>query len=139
MKSLKTKALEWIKSLYENHSFSEKGTVLYFKLEGFADEPNVYIRPTNEGLEFGFEGTKWYGHTPSPYLYKKHILIWKNIEGLNIKDQQEIILDLLMKIINNRKRQYRKCQFCGKKFATEHRFDKDTCHNCASIHFGVLY
>lgn len=144
MKSLKTKALEWIYSLYNQHSINDKEKVLLdcplcFILEGFADEPMIYIKPTYEGLEFGFEGTKWYGHTPSPFMFKKHILIWKDIEVLNKEEQQEAILNLLMKTISSRKRQYRKCQFCNEKVAIEHRFDKDTCHGCASQHFGVLY
>ena len=73
------------------------------------------------------------------FMFKKHILIWKDIEVLNKEEQQEAILNLLMKTISSRKRQYRKCQFCNEKVAIEHRFDKDTCHGCASQHFGVLY
>lgn len=145
MKSLKTKALEWVSLLYDQHSINDKekaskDCLLYFKLEGFADEPDIYIKPTHEGLEFGFEGTKWLdGHTPFPFMYKKHTLIWEAIEDLSIEEQQEAILNLLMKTINSRKRQYRKCQFCGEKVAIEHRFDQNTCHGCASEHLGVVY
>lgn len=79
MKSLKTKALEWINSLYDQHSINDKEKVLldcslFFILEGFADEPTTYIKPTHEGLEFGYEGTKWHGHTPSPFMFKKWIV-----------------------------------------------------------------
>ena len=68
MKPLKTKAIEWIESLLKQHPLDNKETVtmdipFYFKIEGFAHEPEVFIRPTNEGLDFGFEGTEWYGHT----------------------------------------------------------------------------
>lgn len=144
MKSLKTKALEWINSLYDQHSINDKEEVLLdcslcFILEGFADEPMIYIKPTHEGLEFGYEGTKWHGHTPSPFMFKNHILIWEDIEVLNKEEQQEAILNLFMKTINSRKRQYRKCQFCGEKVALEHRFDSNTCHGCSSQHFGVVY
>lgn len=58
---------------------------------------------------------------------------------LSTEEQQEAILNLLMKTINSRKRQYRKCQYCGEKVAIEHRFDQNTCHGCASEHFGVVY
>lgn len=144
MKPQKSKALEWIESLLKQYPLDDKEKVkkdipFYFKIEGFSDKPEVYIRPTNEGLELGFEGTKWYGHTPSPFMYKKHILIWETLQSLNKEQQQERILELLMKTIISRKRQYRKCQFCGEKVAVEHRFDKDTCHGCASEHFGVVY
>lgn len=78
MKPLKTQAHEWIYSLFDQHSINDKEKALLdfplcFILEGFADEPMIYIKPTHEGLEFGFEGAKWLdGHTPSPFMYKKH-------------------------------------------------------------------
>lgn len=78
-------------------------------------------------------------HSPKPGVYKKHSLPWETLHSLNKEKQQEMILELLMKTINTRKRQYRKYQFCGEKVAIEHRFDKDTCHSCASEHFGVVY
>lgn len=145
MNSLKSQALEWINLQFHHHSINDKEKVLmdcplFFKLEGFAAEPMVYIKATHKGLEFGIEGTKWLdGHTPCPFMYKKHILIWENIEDLSKEEQQEAILNLLMKTINSRKRQYRKCQYCGEKVAIEHRFDQNTCHGCASEHFGVVY
>ncbi|MFE8698258.1 hypothetical protein ACFYKT_18200 [Cytobacillus sp. FJAT-53684] len=145
MKPLKTKANEWIYLLYDQCSINDKEKIimdcpLYFKLEGFADEPVVYIRATHEGLEFGFEATKWLdGHTPFPYMYKKHTLKWADLEKLSKGEQQEAILNLLMKTISSRKRQYWKCQYCGGKIAIEHRFDPNTCHGCASENFGVIY
>jgi hypothetical protein len=146
MKSLKVKALEWIYSLFGLYSINDKEKVLmdcsyYFKLEGFADEPEVYLRPTNEGLEFGYEAIQWDGPIPAllPGVYKRHSLSWESLQSLNKAEQQEIILELLMKTINTRKRQYRKCQFCGEKVAVEHRFNSDTCHGCATERFGVVY
>lgn len=146
MKPLNAKAIEWINSLYEKYSLGEKEKVLmncpfYFKLEGFADEPEVYLRTKNDGLEFGYEATQWDGYMPFPVpgVYKKHSLSWATLQSLSKEKQQELIIELLMKTITSRKRQYRKCQFCGEKVAVEHRFDKDTCHGCASKHFGVVY
>ncbi|MEC0665337.1 hypothetical protein P8864_05205 [Priestia flexa] len=146
MKPLKIRTREWINSLYEKYPFNENEKVLkdypfYFKLEGFADEPEVYLRTTVDSLEFGYEATQWDGYMPSPVpgIYKKHSLSWETLQSLNKEQQQEIIHELLMKTINSRKRQYRKCQFCGGKVAVEHRFDKDTCHGCASEHFHVVY
>jgi hypothetical protein len=147
MKPLKAKALQWIISLCEQCSINDKEKVLmdssvYFKLEGFADEPEVYIRPTNdEGLEFGYEATQWDGYMPSPIpgVYKKYSLTWEVLQPLSKEEQQEMILDLLTKTIYSRKRQFRKCQFCGEKVAIEHRIDQNTCHSCASEHLGVVY
>jgi len=67
---------------------------------------------------------------PIPGVYKKHSLPWETLQSLNKEKQQEMILELLMKTINTRKRQYRKYQFCCEKVAVEHRFDKDTCRLC---------
>ena len=93
------------------------------------------------GLEFGFEATQWDGPLPAtiPGVYKKHLLPWEDLKSINHEEQVQIILDLLLKTINSRKRQYRKCQFCGEKVPIEHRFDKDTCHGCASEQFNVVY
>ncbi|MCM3390243.1 hypothetical protein M3649_19275 [Ureibacillus chungkukjangi] len=146
MKPLKNKALEWIISLYELGYINDKEKIIndnsvYFNLEGYGEHPEIYIRTTDDGLEFGFEATQWDGPIPAsvPGVYKKHYLTWGNLQLLNKEEQQEMVLELLMKTINSRKRQYRKCQFCGEKVAVEHRFDKDTCHGCASTNFGVLY
>ncbi|VEF47510.1 Uncharacterised protein [Bacillus freudenreichii] len=146
MKPLKATALEWIFSLYEKYSLGEKEKVLmdcpfYFKLEGFADEPDVFLRTTIDGLEFGYEAAQWDGYMPSPVpgVYIKHSLSWEILESIGKEKQQEMILDLLMKTIHSRKRQYRQCQFCNIKVVAEHRFDKNTCYGCASKHFGVVY
>ncbi|WP_404457914.1 hypothetical protein [Oceanobacillus kapialis] len=146
MKSLRTKAQGWVYFLYD-HYFQEDANnnltdfIQYFKVEGFANEPEVYIKTTNEGLEFGYIATRWDGYMvllPSGQ-YKKHLLPWSSIKLMNKENQQERILELLMKTINSRKRQYRKCQFCGEKLATEHRIDDNTCHSCASKYLGVVF
>lgn len=146
MKSLKTNALEWIDSLLLDHSINKREKInstrtFYFKIEEFADEPECYIRPTNEGLEFGFEAIKWDGYMASsiPRRVKKHVLTWETVNKLEEIELEMEIFELLMKTITSRKRQYRKCQFCGELVSVEHRFDKDTCHTCASEHFGVVY
>jgi hypothetical protein len=143
MKSFKMKVSTWIESLYDQYfinSFTDHQTA-YFKIDGFADEPEVYIRFTEAGLDFGYETVQWDGPIPAPKpgIYTKHSLSWKAIQTLNKEEQQAIMLDLLLKTINTRKRHYRTCQFCGDKVAKEHRFDRDTCHGCASQQFGVLY
>lgn len=143
---MKTKALEWINSLYEKYLINDQEKVLmdrsyYFKLEGFADEPEVYLRPTYEGLEFGYGSYSmgWIHACSFPGVYKKHTLTWMDLKMLSKEEQQEMILNLLMKTINSRKRQFRKYQFCRGKVAIEHRFDKDTCNSCASEQYGVVY
>ncbi len=146
VKSMKIKARDWVDSIFNQYALNDVEKIkmdcaLYFKLTGFADEPEVYLRSTDEGLELGYKATQWNGPVPAPFpgVYKKHSLSWDTLHSLEKKEQQELVLDLLMKTINFRKRQYRKCQFCGEKVAPEHRFDQNTCHGCASEHFGVVY
>lgn len=146
MISLKTKAAEWVSLIYkENSLFELDKSILnysfYFKLEGFADEPEVYLQKTKEGIECGYEATGWDGYMPSviPVVYKKHTLSWENLQPLTKDEQQQLIVDLLMKTITSRKRQYRKCQYCNDKVAVEHRFNSNTCHGCASDYLGVDY
>lgn len=145
MKTLKTKAHDWIISIFEQNSLNDNEKVLmdcpiYFRIDGFADEPKVYILPSNIGLEFGYEATQWNDYMPSPIpgMFKKHLLTWENLQSLKKDEQQEIILNLLLKTINTRKRQYQKCQFCGEKGAIENRFDLNTCYGCASVEFGII-
>ncbi|MFF5996555.1 hypothetical protein AAGS61_17730 [Lysinibacillus sp. KU-BSD001] len=146
MTSLKTKALDWLNSQCELYSITDPMNVsmdksFYFKLEGFADEPEVYIRATEIGLEFGYETIQWEGYmiSTTPSIFKKHTLIWEELNFSNKMEQLDIIVNFLIKTINSRKRQYRKCQFCNEKVTFEHRFDKDTCQTCASDHLGVVY
>ncbi|WP_042458856.1 hypothetical protein [Neobacillus dielmonensis] len=112
---------------------------VYFQVTGFADGPKIYIHPTDLGLEFGYEAVQWHGHIPYPGMIKKNLVGWETMESMSREMQQQILLELLMKTINSRKRQYRKCQFCGEKVAIEHRFDQDTCHGCATEQYGVVY
>ncbi|OXT16623.1 hypothetical protein B9K06_14460 [Bacillus sp. OG2] len=61
MKSLKMKAFTWIESLNDQYSINSftGNHAAYFKLDGFADEPEVYIRFTDAGLDFGYEAVQW--------------------------------------------------------------------------------
>ncbi|WP_462411450.1 hypothetical protein [Neobacillus sp. Marseille-QA0830] len=146
MKSLKERALEWLTHQCEHHGINERAKVflnvpVYIQIIGFADEPKIYILPTNLGLEFGYEAVQWDGPIPSPYpgMFKKHFVNWETIESMNKEKQKQTLFELLLKTINLRKRQYRKCKFCGEKVAIEHRFNQDTCHGCATEQYGVVY
>jgi hypothetical protein len=147
LKSLKENAFHWLFSLCERYSLTDyqkspKNVPFYFKIEGFGENPEIYIQATEAVLELGYEATQWDGYMPSPIpgIYKKHFVTWESLQSLRRSEEKlEKLLDLLMKTITSRKRQYRKCQFCGENVPVEHRFDKDTCHGCASEHFGVVY
>ncbi|RFU71463.1 hypothetical protein D0469_01080 [Peribacillus saganii] len=139
----------WIKDLVSsyhlfadaNKDFEENASKLFsFPIIGFADEPEVFIQSTSEGIKVGYQIIRWMGpHYPTPALEVKHVLAWDSLERLALEDKESKLLEILLKTIDTRKRQYKTCQFCGCKIAPEHRFDKDTCHTCASEQFGVVY
>lgn len=145
MKSVKTRALEWFSEQNELYLFDGEDRdrsndfICYFKIDGFADEPEIYLQSTFVGLEVGFRGIEWNGHEPIQINIKKHILPWELLKTLSKEEILSEVLSLLMKTINSKKRHYSKCNYCGEKVAIEHRFDKHTCHSCASTNLGVLY
>lgn len=46
---------------------------------------------------------------------------------------------LLAEARRERQSEFRLCQFCGRSVPVEHRHDEQTCHGCATTHFGVVY
>jgi len=143
VKSMKARAIDWLKEQDKLHLFDREGgrndAIYYFKLVGFADEPEVYIQSTFEELEIGYRGLEWNGHEPIQVNIKKHILPWELLKTLSKEEKLNEVLSLLIKTINSRKRHYRKCNYCGEKVAVEHRYDKHTCHSCSSTYLGILY
>jgi hypothetical protein len=151
----KERALLWVRELIAHADLLEKHKVIdyeqltlfefddqnlfSFPLIGFADEPSIYVQPTMDGIQFGYHSIYWEGHQPIPTLKKKHLLSWESLAPLSYKQQEELVIDLLLKTIASRKRQYQTCQFCGEKVSSEHLFNKKTCHGCATEHFGVIY
>jgi hypothetical protein len=137
LSTLRNRTNTWI-SQNIVHLLSNIDSTIRFKIEGFADEPEVYISLMDQGLEFGYIGVRWKdSHTPVPVKIKKHFL--SVTDYLSIRDHTSQMTDLLLKTIQSRKRQYRTCKFCERKVSREHRFDANTCHNCASVHYGVKY
>ncbi|WP_026674096.1 hypothetical protein [Alkalihalobacterium bogoriense] len=138
MKSLQEKVKSWIGKinvLDENSNPS----CYYFIIEQFADEPTVYLRTNSVGVEIGYVGVQWYGHIPVETNVKKLALSWEDLKLLSKEEQENNIIEMMLKTINSRKRQYRKCQYCQEKIAPEHRYDKNTCHSCASEHLNIVY
>ncbi|KML03170.1 hypothetical protein [Rossellomorea marisflavi] len=135
--SIKQKAEAWLFQNIETLRLYRDSTI-YFPLVGFADEPKIYISLSNQELEIGYIKDIWYSPcSPEPTKYRKHVMYMT--DHLSVEDQTEQILGLLLKTIQSRKRQYRSCLFCGIKVNPEHRYDKDTCHGCATYHYGIKY
>jgi hypothetical protein len=145
MKSIKAQATEWLIEQIKTYridskSNSIKNMNLNFTITGFCDEPTVFICATDDGLVFGYHSIRWdHPGIPTPTWIIKYKLSWETLHPLHSEEKKEKILDMFLKTIHSRKRQYRKCQFCGDKFPPEHRFDWQTCHGCATKYLGIVY
>ncbi|MCP3741990.1 hypothetical protein [Rossellomorea sp. BNER] len=129
---------EWITDLLEGFYPKDEERDFNLKLEWKHGQLESYIRITKDKVAFGYGAIQWHGpHSPVSTKIEKYSLDWKELELEN--DKSEVLLDYMMKTINCRKRQYRSCQFCQKKFPPEHRFDSKTCHVCASNEYFVVY
>jgi hypothetical protein len=141
--SIKKAATLWLKERisFENllHRRPDFQPVYSFPLNGFSNESEVFVQPTNEGVAFGYHSIKWEGHYPSPILITKHLLTWECLNQVTREEKEHLMVETLMKTINNRKRQHKTCQFCKKKFPPERLFDSSSCHGCATEHFGIIY
>lgn len=141
MATLRTRAFQWIKE-HSLHIQEEavKNSPYYFKARGLSNHNEIFIRSGTDGLVFGYKAIRWEGpSTPTPCEYALYSLAWETLKSMNVEEQQKMILGLLMDTIDIRKEQYSQCQFCGRQAAVEHRFDNNTCHGCASNHFGIVY
>lgn len=141
MASLQEKVKAWIKeiNLLDEKQNNSNSSYYNFKIEGFANEPVVYIHNTSVGFEFGYNGVQWNGHTPVETKVKRLVLSWNNLKLLSSVEREDKILELMIKTIKIRKRQYQKCQYCQEKVAIEHRYDMNTCHSCATEHLNIIY
>ncbi|MFB3164510.1 hypothetical protein ABLO26_24420 [Neobacillus sp. 179-J 1A1 HS] len=141
--NLKKEADKWVKEriaidgLLQSDFFEHP--IYSFPLVGFADEPEVFVQSTFEGIAIGYHSIAWHGHIPEPVSITKHLVYWETLELLSDVEQEKVVLDTLMKTINSRKRQYKTCQFCGKSTPPGHRFNDRTCHGCATKYFHVIY
>lgn len=156
VKELKTTAITWIQDVISNNNLfdinkyvdGEKVTNLIignnnlfsFRLIGFADQPEVFVQPTSEGIKFGYHSISWdHPHLPMPSLEIKYNLTWESLKYLTQLERETTVIDTFLKTIESRKRQYKVCQFCMNKVPPEQRFNTRTCHGCATEHFGIIY
>jgi hypothetical protein len=110
-----------------------------FPITDFADEPNIFLQTSLNGIAFGYQSIEWQGHVPAPIFVTMKVITWDLLTTLPQQEKESTILDALLKTIQSRKRQYKTCQFCGEKTPPEHRINSNTCHGCATEHFGVIY
>lgn len=137
MKSVKARLTQFIEQLIKDKQIdseilSDKIRYVYFKIEGFCDEPEVFIVATDDGLEFGYDAFIVDEPTvPLPIKKVTHTLSWEVVSAFHFDNRKKVIVDEMMKTVAVKKRQYRTCQYCQQKLHRNEFYDKHTCIQCA--------
>lgn len=140
---MKVKITQWVtKKMQDDHIDSEemslKNVFHYFKLDGFCDEPEIFLVATSYGIEWGYNTFIW--ESPSiPLPTKKFTrkLPWKDLQSMTEDEKKEKIIDETAKAVASKKREYRKCRYCNRKMHANEFYDKNTCLACAEKHLGI--
>jgi hypothetical protein len=93
----------------------------------------IIVRVAPKTIEIRHPSINWQGaHTPTPST-----VVWRRIRADAVSDA--VLAGLLERGIVARRRQFRKCRYCGHAFPPEHRHETSVCHGCAEHHLGIVY
>lgn len=102
------------------------------------DQISVII--TAENIEVRLPQIEWTCGSYGPVLTSR---FWKSISFKELEARSEEDCKSIRELVENgvraRKRQYKKCKYCGEKFPPERMISSDVCHSCAEAHEGVLF
>ncbi len=99
-----------------------------------AGDEGIVVLVTAEAIELRLSTVEW---TCGPYGPAPASRLWKRVRARDLSDER--LRELIDAARRVRQREFRRCRFCGERVPPEHRFDKDTCHGCASSHLQVVY
>jgi len=100
---------------------------------------------TPEALEVRLPTVDWvhgaYGARASTRLLRRYLL-----RQLLRQDPEDPMGSALLRIQSlfrdacaTRRKEFRKCRYCGESYPPEFRHARDVCHGCAEIHLGVVH
>jgi hypothetical protein len=93
----------------------------------------IFIQVSSRGVEIRIPTVVWHGpHDPEPSLTLWKSLRWEKVDEFGL-------VKLLAQASEARRQEFRRCRFCGREVAPEHRHDDRTCHGCAERHLGVVH
>jgi len=98
------------------------------------DEEAIVLVVSREALEIRHPRTEW---TRGAYGPAASSCLWRRRKWASLKSAE--LPELIASARRARKRQFRRCRFCGGRFPPEHRIEDDVCHGCASSHLGVTF
>ena len=87
-------------------------------------------------LEIGEIGFEWVGSHHLKRFYREDGLIQISLNE-NKEERSQKVLTALKELRTRRRRRFRVCKYCKKKTPPEH--GGSTCHNCMSIHEGIVF
>lgn len=103
------------------------------QIEWGGDE-GIVVVVTPEIIELRLPTVEWTMDPYGPVQSSRHL------RRLRVDSLDETRLgEWIEKAKEARRREFRECRFCSKRFPTEHLFDRNTCQGCASEHLGVVY
>lgn len=110
MESIKKRVGRWISDKMQrkfivSQELSVKSVYFYFKIEGFCDEPEIFLVATSKGLEWGYDTAYWEEPSiPVPIKRITHILTWEILNELEVVDKENKIVETIIKAINYKKK-----------------------------------
>ena len=93
----------------------------------------TFMRDEFEIGEIGFE---WVGSHHLKRFYREDGLIQISLNESK-EERSQKVLAALKELRTRRRRRFRVCRYCKKKTPPEH--GGSTCHNCMSIHEGIVF
>jgi hypothetical protein len=102
--NLKGEATKWLKERISIDRLLHPGNQdqsYTFSLIGFADEPNVFVHVTLDGINFSYDRIRWHGHTPVPGITTLHTLSLDKLESLTDEEKGTLAIDTLLKTKSN--------------------------------------
>lgn len=89
---------------------------------------------TREALELRLPTIEWTTGAFGPAASSR---LWRRVEWTELGESQ--LADLLRRCRVARRRQFRKCRFCGERTPPERSVKANVCHGCAERHLGVVF
>jgi hypothetical protein len=97
-------------------------------------EDGTVIVVTPEAFELRLPTTEWTGGAYGPAASSR---LWRRRKADSLSDEE--LSQLIDQCNAARKRQFRACRYCKKRFPPEHRIYSNVCHSCAERNEGVVF
>ena len=129
---------DWLREIIPVSRMERAGD--FFSLVSGGPE-GIVLLVTAEHIEIRLPTVEW---TKGAYGPRETSAFWKRIkvetlDAMPEPERRDHLLTLFRKAEETRRSMYRKCKFCGAFVPPENRFDRNTCHGCASERLHIVY